>query len=71
VRRDAEADRRKVAVAWFTPRKTWNRVNPRGLFAPLLRAIYYASLVKIVGRHFKLYAIANRKTNESLPHFPT
>ena len=37
----------------------------------LLQAINYARLFKIVRRHLKLYAITNRKTNESLPHFPT
>jgi hypothetical protein len=39
--------------------------------SPLLQAINYARLLKIVGRHLKLYAITDRKTNESLPHFPT
>ena len=39
--------------------------------SPLLQAINYAPLLEIVGRHLKLYAITNRKTNKSLPHFPT
>src|SRR5262249_21915202 len=39
--------------------------------SPLLQAINDARLFKIVGRHLKLYAITNRKTNESLAHFPT
>ena len=39
--------------------------------SPLLQAINYARLFKIVWRHLKLYAITNGKTNESLSHFPT
>jgi hypothetical protein len=37
----------------------------------LLQAINYARLLKIVRRHLKFDSIANRKTNESLPHFST
>ena len=66
MQKQAEA---RLPFMGFSPCKIWDRDTHRGLFAPLLQAVYYARLLKIVGRHFKLDSIANHKTNESLPHF--